>query len=187
MRWVPFVILAYAAVLLQTTVTRALAFTAAGVGTIGPDLLALTAVFIAFYVRSWPDAMLAAWALGLMVDLTAVGSAGAETAVGPMAVAYALAAGLLFRVREAFFRERAVTQTLLAWAFCLLVHGAWVTAQSLLAVGAMSWSAYGRTLLQAIGLACYSAVLMPLVHFLLMKCQRWFLAAPVGPGGRTRR
>ena len=131
--------------------------------------------------------MVAGWALGLAVDLTTVAGVGSGTVVGPMAIAYALTAGLLFRVREAFFRERALTQALLAWGFCLIAHGLWVTMQSLRTDGDVSWSAYGRTLLQAAGLACYSAVLMPLVHFLLVKCQRWILTAPVGPGTRPRR
>ena len=187
MRWIPFLILAYLTILLQTTLGRVLMFSAAGIGTIGPDLAALLAVFVAFYVRTWADAMLAGWALGMAVDLTAVAGVGAGTVVGPMAIAYALVAGLLFRVREAFFRERAVTQAFLAWAFCLLAHGAWVSMQALLVDGPVGWPEYGRTMLQAVGLACYSAVLMPLMHFLLMRCQRWLLAAPVGPGTRPRR
>ena len=61
MRWIPFVILAYAIVLLQTTVGRVLVFSTVSAGTIGPDLTALLAVFIAFHVRGWADAMLAGW------------------------------------------------------------------------------------------------------------------------------
>jgi rod shape-determining protein MreD len=184
MRWIPFLILAYLVVLLQTTAGQFLTIKTAGIGSIGPDLTALVAVFVAFYARNWVDAVLAAWALGLAIDLTAAGGPGAVTVVGPMSIAYCVATGLLFRVREAFFRERALTQALLAWAFCLLAHGLWVTAQSLLAAGEMTWRGYGQTLLQAAALACYTAVLMPMVHFALSKCQRWFLPAPVGPGRR---
>jgi rod shape-determining protein MreD len=187
MRWIPFAILAYLVVLLQTTVGRFLTFTPSGIGSIGPDLAALLAVFIACRVRSWPDAILAAWALGLAVDLTTGGGVGAGPVVGPMALAYALVAALLFRVREAFFRERALTQVLLAAAFCVLAHAAWVTVQSLLAWGAVSWSAYGRTLLQAALLAAYTGLLMPLAHVALARIQRWFLAAPVAARGRGRR
>jgi len=185
MRWVPFLILAWLVVLVQTTFGHALTVRTSALGSIGPDLAALLAVFVAFYVRTWPEAMLAAWALGLGVDLTTAGGVGATTAVGPMALAYALTAGLLFRVREAFFRERALTQAVLSWAFCLLAHGAWVTAQSLLAPGDTNWAAYGRTLLQALAVACYTAALMPLAHLGLSKCQRLFLATPVGPGRRS--
>jgi rod shape-determining protein MreD len=184
MRWVPFLILVWVVVLLQTTFGRALTITTSSLGAVAPDLAALVAVFVAFYVRTWPDAMLGGWALGLAIDLTTSGGAGAGTAVGPMAVAYAVTAALLFRVREAFFRERALTQGVLALAFCLLAHGTWVAAQTLLARGDADWSAYGRTMLQAAALACYTAVLMPLAHLALGKIQRLFLATPVGPGRR---
>jgi rod shape-determining protein MreD len=186
MRWIPLLILAYLVVLFQTTVGRVLAFTTAGVGTVAPDLIGLLAVFVALYARSWVDAMLAGWALGFAVDLTIAGGTGLPAAVGPMAAAYCLAAGLLVRVREAFFRERALTQALLAWGFCLITHAAWATVQSLLGLGAAAWSAYGQTLLQVLAVACYTALLMPLVHAGLLRCQRWFLAAPVGPGRRKR-
>jgi rod shape-determining protein MreD len=187
MRWIPFLILAYLVVLLQTTLGRLLTFTASGMGSIGPDLTALVAVFVALHARSWPDAMMAAWTLGLAVDLTAAGGVGASTVVGPMSLAYALTAGLLFRVREAFFRERAMTQALLALAFCLVAHFVWVSMQSLLAPGGVTASAFGHALLQVLALACYSALLTPLVHFLLGKCGRWFLVSPVGIGGGRRR
>ena len=96
-------------------------------------------------------------------------------------------AGLLFRVREAFFRERAMTQAMLAMAFCLMAHGLWVTSQALLGAGEMAWSTYGRTLLQAVGVSGYTALLMPLVHFGLVKCRRWFLASSAGRRGRAGR
>ena len=184
MRWVPFLILAWVLVLIQTTFGRALTIPTSSLGSIGPDLPALLAVFVTFYVRTWPDAMLAAWALGLAMDLTSAGGTGASTALGPMAIAYSVTAGLLFRVREAFFRERALTQGVLTLGFCLLAHGAWVTGQTFLAAGAVDWSAYGRVMLQAAALACYTAMLMPLAHLGLGKIQRLFLATPVGPGRR---
>ena len=187
MRWIPFLILAYLVVLVQTTVGRFLVIRSAGLGNIGPDLAALVAVFVALHARAWPDAMLAAWVLGIAVDLTTAGGVGSATVLGPMSVAYALAAGLLFRVREAFFRERAMTQAMLAMAFCLMAHGLWVTSQALLGAGEMAWSTYGRTLLQAVGVSGYTALLMPLAHFGLVKCRRWFLASSAGRRGRAGR
>ena len=187
MRWIPFFILAYLVVLLQVTAVRLIVFSTSTLGAIGPDLTALVVVFVAFYVRNWPDAMIAAWALGLMVDMTAAGGPGGPTVVGPMALAYALTAGLLFRVLEAFFREQPLTQTLLAGAFCLLAHAFWVTAQSLLAAGHVGWVNYWRTMGQAAALAGYSALLMPLAHWPLHKCRRWLMTAPVGPGRKSRR
>ena len=186
MRWIPFLIQTYLVVLFQCTAARILVVQGGGFGPVGPDFAALVAVFVTLHARSWVDALLAVCVLGVALDLSAGGGVGA-TAVGPMSLSYALVAGLLFRVREAFFRERALTQALLALAFCLLTHVVWVTLQSLLAIGVIDGGAYGRMLLQALALACYSAVLMPLVHLLLSRCQRWFLTAPVGPGRRGRR
>jgi len=186
-RWIRFLILTYLVVLVQTTAGRLLVFRTSAVGMVGPDLLALLAVFVALHVRNWADVMLAAWSLGLAVDLTTAGGPGGATVVGPMALAYALTAGLLFRVREAFFREQALTQMLLAWAFCLLAHGLWVTAQWLLAPGEMTASAYARTLGQAGALAVYTALLMPLAHFALSKGQRLLLTGPASRGRRGRR
>lgn len=184
MRWIPFIILAYLLVLVQTTVGKVLTFTSFSIGTVGPDLPALVAVFVALHVRSRADVMLAAWLLGLGLDLTAGGGPGGSAAIGPMPIAYALAAACLYQVREAFFRERALTQGLLAMGFCILAHGTWVTLQSLLAIRAMTWSAYGRVLMQAAALAVYTAALMPLAHWGLWRYQRWFITPPAG---RRRR
>lgn len=186
MRWVPFVILAYLIVLFQTTAGRLLMIRTSSIGTIGPDLAALAAVFVALYARNWADVMLVAWSLGLAVDLTTAAGPGGLTVVGPMPIAYALTAGLLFRVREAFFRERALTQALLAWAFCLVAHGGMGDGEVAAGAGQTTWSAYWRWLGQAVGLAFYTGALMPLAHFGLRKCRRWLLTGPVGPGRRGR-
>lgn len=186
MRWIPLLILTYLVVLLETTLGRALFINTASLGAVGPDLTALVVVFVAFYARSATDAMLTAWILGFAVDLTVGGAMGAMPVVGPMSIAYSLVAGLLWRVRDAFFRERATTQALLALAFCVLTHGLWVTAQAILASGPGGGD-YGRTLLQAIAGACYTALLMPLAHYGLSKCQRMLLVSPVGPTRRMRR
>jgi len=181
MRWVPFLILVALAALLQRTAGLVLTFSLPGVGSVGPDLLAAVAVFVACRSRAWEDAVLAAWVLGLAVDVTA---GGAGVAVGPMSVAYALAAWVLFRIREAFFHERAVTQALLALIFCLLAHGTWVTAETLLGGTGMAWADYGSTMLQAVLLAVYTAALTPLVHAGLWRCRRLILAAPTARGAR---
>ena len=187
MRWIPFLILTYAVVLVQTCVGWVLFIDSSSLGAVGPDLAAMVVVFVAFYVRSVTDAMIAAWILGFAVDLTTGGGIGAMTVVGPMAIAYCLAAGLLWRAREAFFRERAITQAMLAFAFVALAHGMWATAQAILASGHVSLGDYGRTLLQVLAVAGYTAVLMPLAHYVLRRCQRFFLVSAVGPGRRMRR
>jgi len=174
MRWVPLAILTYLLLLAQTTVGGVLTFRARGIGLVGPDLLAIAAVYVALHVRSCLDAMLAGWLIGLAVDLTT----GAATVLGPMPLAYALAAGCICRVREAFFRERIVTQALLAVLFCLIAHGLWLTIQCLFALRAMTWSSYGRLLLQAAALYVYTGVLTPLVGRGLRLVQGWIISAP---------
>jgi len=186
MRWIPFVILAWLLVIVQTTLGRVLTLSGTPIGSIGPDFLAILAVFVALQARSGLDAALAAWVLGLALDLTAAGGVTSPTVVGPMPIAYALAATLVYWLREAVFRERALIQALLAALFCLVAHGIWVTAQSLRASGEMTWSAYGEVLVQAVALAAYTALLMPMGYWALRYLRRIFMMAPSGRSRRRR-
>ena len=185
MKWVPFIILTYLVVLAQCTVGGILTVSSTAVGTVGPDLLAIVAVFMALHVRTGFHAALAAWVLGLAVDLTTVSAGGGATAVGPMPIAFAVAAAVIFQIREAFFYKRAMPQVWLALMFCLVAHGIWVSFQAILAFGGISWGAYGRLLLQAVALAIYTAVLMPLGHLGLRWLGKWLISVPTS--GRHRR
>lgn len=185
MRWVPFAILGYLVLLAQTSVVRILTFEAGSLGAVGPDLVAVVALFAALNARSWQDAMLAAWCLGLGVDLTTSGGTGGVTVVGPMAVGYALAALAVNRMREAFFREWLVTQALTGLLFCLLAHGLWVTWQSLLAGDNMTWARYGHLLVQAGLLSAYTAALAPVVHLVLNRVSGWLVPTSAGRAART--
>jgi len=182
MRWVPFVVLAYLAVLVQTTLGQLLVFQWRSVGAVGPDLLAVVAVFLAMYAPGI-DALIAAWALGILVDLTTAGGAGALTRVGPMGISYVLAAYVLVQLREAFFRERLASQFILTLLFCAIAHGLWIVAQSLLAG---NWTDTADMLLQAGCVALYTAAVMPLGHWLLRKVLGLLLAT-VGPRVRRMR
>lgn len=184
MRWIPLIIVAYVMVLLQTTLGRILMIHHSTVGAVSPDLVALVAVFVALTARSGLDVMLAGWILGLGLDLTTGAGIEASTVVGPMPIAYALAGGILYGIREAFFRDRVLTQALLALLFCLLAHGLWVVLQSLLGYRGIGWSELGRVLLQAAMLSVYTALLMPLGGFLLKKIQRFLILQP--SSGRSR-
>ena len=187
MRWVPFVILSCLLLVVQTTLGRVLTFNSASVGTIGPDLLAIVAVFVALHVQAELDAAIAAWVLGLALDLAAAGGAGSTTVIGPMPVAYALGAWIVYRVREAFFRERMSSRAFLALLFCGVSHAVWVTAQSLLAGGAATWAGYGSLLLQAAALAVYTAALTPLGFWALLRIRKWILLVPSGRARRAAR
>lgn len=180
MKLVPLIILAYLVMLAQCTVGGLLTFSLTAIGTVGPDLSALVAVFMALNVRTGFHAALAGWLLGLAVDLTTVSAAGAATAVGPMPIAFAAAAALVFQAREAFFYSRPVPQASLALIFCLVAHGIWVTFQAVLAFGEVSWEGYARMLLQAAALAIYTAVLMPLGYLGLRWLRKWLISVPTG-------
>ena len=179
MRWVPFLILVYAVLLVQTTLGKLMTFQRTAWGTVGPDLAAIVAVFLALRLREGVDLALATWTLGLAVDLTTVGPA-----VGPMALAYVAAGAAIWKLREAVFRERPGAQMILALVFCVLAHGLWVTIESImLPASERSWAHYGRLLKQAFALGLYTAALMPLGHWALRKVER-FLIAPLS--GRSR-
>lgn len=182
--WLPFILLACVLLLVQTTVGGVLVFTVKGVGGVGPDLLAILATFAALWARNWEEVMLAAWGMGFALDLTSSGGMEGGTALGPMSLGYAAAAGLVFRIREAFFRDKPLPQAFFAMIFCILAHGVYLSLQSLLAYHQTSWSQYGRRLLQAGLLAIYTGLLMVPGHWLLAKAQRWLVASPVGRAGR---
>jgi hypothetical protein len=183
MRWVMLLILAYITLLAQTTFGHVLAVNLPAVGPVAPDLSAAAAVFFALRLRNLMDALIAAAVLGLGVDLVA---GVASAAVGPMPMAYALGAWAVFAMADVTFRDRPLTQALLAVMFCLMAHIFWVTAQSLLGLWA-GWGEYARMLAQAGGLAVYTAALAPLVCFVLRKADRLLIVASAARGGREGR
>ena len=181
MRWIPFVIASFLLVVVQSTAGRAVSFTMGSARLVGPDLVAIFAVFIVLNARFGVDAMIAAWLAGLMVDLTTAAAAGSPTAVGPMAIAYVAAAGVVFRVREAFFRDQLLPQVLLGLIFCLVAHGLWLTLQS---ARAWSFERYAPSLVTAVYAAAYTGVLTPFVCYALNRVRSWFLT---GQAARARR
>jgi rod shape-determining protein MreD len=184
MRWIPFLIFAYLFVLVQTTLGRMITLERLPFGPVGPDFVVLLAVFIAFYVRGVIDGMLAGWTLGILLDLTTGGGPGGITRVGPMAIFFCLCVYVVFHMREAVFRERAVPQILIAALFCFLAHMFWAITQMLLGPIAMSWSLFARVVLQVLLSSIYTGLLMPLTHFILMPCRNWLLVLP--PSGMRR-
>ncbi len=171
MRWSGLIIFALAVVLIQATVGRAASFSVAGLGTVMPDLMAVLVVFIALNARSGLDVMLVGGVLGFAVDL----AAGGATPVGPMAIAYALAARAVYSIREAFFHERLMTRAILTLIFCMLAHWMWVTMQSLLAASTMSWRTYWLMGLQATLGAVFTAIISPPIFMGLSRVRRWFI------------
>lgn len=174
MRWIPFAILIYVAVLIQVAL-GALPIHFSLTGNIAPDITAVLAVFFVLSVKDPRDAMIAAWSLGLAMDLMLCGMGGTPTVVGPMAIAYVAGAALIFRIREAFFRERALARALLTLLFCAIVYSLWVTMQT---VRGWAWSDWWPAMTKTIGISVYTAILAPLVCMVMQRCSGWFIAMP---------
>lgn len=172
MRWYHFGILVFIALLgvvVQSTVGQLLWFRTA-VGWVGPELLAAAAVFLALYATSATDAALSGWVLGFAVDLTISGPG-----MGLLALLYAAGCLGIFQIRGVFYREKALTQIVLGFAFCVFVYELWMV-YDILVCGRLA-DGYFRPALQVIGLAIYTALLCPLVCAVLGRLRRFLLPA----------
>jgi rod shape-determining protein MreD len=114
MRWISFVILLLFVTVLQASVAPFVA-----VHTIRPDLMIILAVHYALAARG-SDAVLAAYFIGLAIDLTSLGFAG-DANVGLHALAFGLIATAIVKLRDLTFRESVVTQFLFTFAAKLLL------------------------------------------------------------------
>jgi rod shape-determining protein MreD len=183
MRWIPFVILSYLAILLQGTLAGIVSITGLSIGSVRPDLAAILAVYVAMYARQPTDAMLAGWVLGLALDLTTGSAAGALAVIGPMPLAYAVAARVIYQLREAVFRDRPLPQMFLVLIFCLLSHALWVTLQWL-RVGQVGAAGLGAMYAQTVAVAAYTAVIAPAGCYGLRRIRTWMIAPLPGRGRR---
>ena len=186
MIWVTMGLLTYLLVLAQCTLVSVLTLNIPSIGPVCPDLPAILIVFLALHVRRRVDAMLSAWIVGFILDLTTGAGPEISTVVGPMAIGYCLSAGAIFSFREMVFCENVITQCVMAAVFCIIAHFLWVTLQWSIALRDMSWSAYLVMLVQAVLLALYTAVLMPLGYFALKHCRKWLITAPTDRSRRWR-
>ncbi len=178
MRWIPLTITAYLLVLCQASLAKAITISGLAIGPVGPDLLAIAAVFVALSVADIIDAMIAGWILGLCMDLAAYGGPGLPTVIGPMSIAYALGSAGIFSIRGAFFRDRSGPQVLFALIFCVFSHLLWVTLQYLRSGGLAG--GFGSMVLQVFAISAYTAVLMPFGFRLLGRVRSWLFAADSG-------
>lgn len=110
MRWLTFIVLAAAAICVQTTCAPAL-----GAYLIVPDFMIILLVHYVLNARS-PEGLVAGWLLGLLVDLASVERFGVVTCV------YALAAAAVFSIRSFVFREHGSTHFAVTLGACLLVQ-----------------------------------------------------------------
>jgi len=156
MKWVPFGILAGLTIVLQTSATPYVE-----VQSIRPDLMLILAVHYALW-GPWPDAAIAAWILGLVVDLQSLDR------IGIHALSFGLAAWAIMRVRMVVFRDHAATQIVITLLFTILIQ-----------VGVALYRRWGAPpqggaiLWPALLTGLYTAMCAPYVHWLLIRMSRW--------------
>ncbi|MCD6364256.1 MAG: hypothetical protein J7M14_00095 [Planctomycetes bacterium] len=188
MHWIMVGIMVYAVTLLQTSLAGIMTVSLPWVGPVRPDLLAVPAVYMALYAHRRADAMLAGWLMGMAIDLTSGAGAGFSTAVGPMSLGYALAAGAIHTVRNVLFRKNVITQCVVTVVFCVMAHGLWLAMQWIIAFRRIAdWPTCFAMLLQALGVALYTAAVMPLGRVVLDRCRRRLISSPSGRLGRGQR
>jgi hypothetical protein len=174
MRWPYFLVIVLLTAIAQTTVAQVMWFRTP-LGWVGPELLAMVAVFAALYGRGGLEVAIAGWVCGMTVDLTLSGEG-----MGMLSLLYSAGAVGVYNLREGFFRERPLTHALMGGVFCLFVYQAWSGYEAL--VGGGRW---GHMAIQALGLSVYTAVLTPGMCWLLRKLGRVLL--PAGAAGHESR
>ena len=160
MKWVPFGILALVVIVCQTTVVQAMA-----IDSIWPEWTFVLAVHYALW-GPWPDAAIAAWLLGLVVDLQTSG----PTPIGLHAFCYGAAAWMIVRVRQVVFRDHPVTHVLTTLVFAFGVQLLISMYHWWRAPGARGADGLWST---AFFIALYTALWAPVLHWPLIRLGRW--------------
>jgi rod shape-determining protein MreD len=111
MHWIRFAIVAVIAIVFQTALAPHLALSG-----IRPDWVFVLAVFYAL-LGPWPDACIAAWILGLLMDLGSV-----NDHVGLCALAYGAVAWLIVQTRDLVFPDHWLSHTVMTLIGALLVQ-----------------------------------------------------------------
>jgi rod shape-determining protein MreD len=157
MRWVRFIITLLLAVVLQSTVVSWIR-----IHRVGPDLVFLIAIY--YLLKAPPaEALLAAWAAGLALDLFG------EARLGTFALSFGLVGLAVVRLRELVFRDHPLAQLFLVLIACQAVQ---VLARSLtvLVEPTVRWG-IADVFLGAFYTALYTAVLAPYMLWLLGRLQ----------------
>jgi rod shape-determining protein MreD len=170
MRWIGFILLIALAAVIQTTVVSWIR-----IHRIGPDLLFLVAVY--YLLQAPPaEALLAAWAAGLTLDLFS------DVRVGTFALSFGLVGLAVIRIREMLFKDHPLTQLVVALVGCGLSQ---ILARAITALlePSLQWG-LADVLLGALYTALYTAILAPYGLWLLDRFR-----GPLGlkPADRLRR
>jgi rod shape-determining protein MreD len=156
MRWTSFFILAYMALGLQTGISAAMQWQGAG-----PNLVLIAVVFVAMNAPR-EAALLSAFLLGAMQDLTSQG------AMGLYSFSYGLAAIMVASGAKNLYREHPLTHVTLTLAAGIL------TAAVLSIHGWLRLRPAGEPFTPLFYTAVYSAILAPFVLGLLQRGRRIF-------------
>jgi rod shape-determining protein MreD len=167
MRWLLITVVAYACLVVETSVFRpgALAVQIDG-HWVRPDLVLVLGLFLAFFFDP-PEVFIAAWCLGLASDLVSVAGR-----LGLQALLFCVVLYLVSHLRGVLSRTRVLTQFLAAVATVFVVHLAWYMTTRLLGSGA-PWVL--RSVEESLLDALYAAVLAPYVFWALL-----WVRAPLG-------
>lgn len=163
MRWLTFALLAGVCLVLQTALAPHLEL--AG---IRPDWMFVLAVFYAM-LGPWPEGCIAAWVLGLLVDLASAGGAGYGH-IGLFAFTFGGTAWLILQVRDLIFREHWLAHTVLTFLGALAVQCVVAAYRGVTVPPGPSpergvWS-------YAVLTALYTAFWAPYLHWILMRLRR---------------
>ena len=171
MRWFYIILVAFVASMIQTTAGQIFWFPTP-LGWIGPIFPIGAAVFAILYGRQTVDVALAGWIFGLALELPL----GGETSMGLLPLLFAAMSAVLFQMREAFYRDRLLTQMILGFLLAFLVYQAWAMCQAVLPGGLSQ--PYWRATLQMLIVAVYTGLLTPAMVAMLKPLQRWLWTVP---------
>lgn len=158
MKWLPFGILACITIICQTTFVPSMA-----IHHIWPDWMFVLAVHYALW-GPWPDAAIAAWLLGLIVDLQS------SDRIGLYAFSFGAAAWAIMYVRQAVFRDHPLTHVVMTLFFAFGVR--------LLAAFYDWWcgttsGSFGALFYPAFFTALYTAACAPYLFWPLIRMGKW--------------
>ena len=161
MRWYVIAIFAYVFAALESSVfTPGLLAFKVYRAAAQPDLLLVTAMFVALVAARWEDAFVAGWCLGLVADLLS------GTRLGVTATALGLVATGIYGLRSGLAYEHPLVQAALAFVAVLAVRP---VQQLILYHLSGSSSGVGLALEQGLVDAVYTALVAPVVLWLLAK------------------
>ena len=157
MRWLTFALLAAFAICVQTTLARHL-----GAWGIYPDFMLILVVHYSLHAQSG-DGLLAAWLMGVLVDLTSI------QRLGLVAIVYGLVALAIWLVRELMFKSHPLTHFTLTFLSGLIVqlalrsyfHLTYDTGASFVGMGLVSLCS-----------AAYTGLWAVAIHRLLLRFSR---------------